>query len=241
MPISLELAISLVRDLSGETGENTKHPCPTDSSFLIPYNAQHVVGVGFYDYPGQENARKRRRIQVTEEIVSNFFGGNSNKSKAPSLSDPNARPRSRGAGSSSSHRKRPSQAKPRPSINIQPRGIGPILDPNCNDVLSGRGGRINAHAGNVQFRNLVHSKRNHYLNLQTKKLEKAYIAAEIVRHVRTMEPPGRFLKEDADGVWYDIGDAKAIKKVGQALREDAPEMRQEVGGPDGPTEQSRYL
>jgi len=44
-----------------------------------------------------------------------------------------------------------------------------------------------------------------------------------------MNPPGRFLKEDAsDGFWYDIGDAKAIKKTGQALREDAPGIRNEI-------------
>ena len=44
-----------------------------------------------------------------------------------------------------------------------------------------------------------------------------------------MNPPGRFLKEDSsDGFYYDIGDAKAIKKVGQALREDASGIRNEI-------------
>jgi hypothetical protein len=31
-------------------------------------------------------------------------------------------------------------------------------------------------------------------------------------------------------MWFDIGDAKAIKKTGQALREDAPEIRPEIDG-----------
>jgi hypothetical protein len=41
-----------------------------------------------------------------------------------------------------------------------------------------------------------------------------------------MDPPGRFLKEDrvGVGVWFDMGDASAIKKTGQALREDAPDI-----------------
>ena len=68
----------------------------------------------------------------------------------------------------------------------------------------------------------------------TKKLEKAHIAAGVVQQIRNMEPSGRFLKEDGDsGMWYDIGDAKAIKKVGQALREDAPDIREEDGEEGG--------
>ena len=122
-----------------------------------------------------------------------------------------------------------SVAQPRPSIRVPARGIGPILLPNGNDVLSGRGGRINAHAGNVQFREMVNQRKSEYLNVSTKKLEKAHIAATIVREVRGMVPSGRFLKQDSDtGMWYDIGDTKAIKKVGQALREDAPDIRQEI-------------
>jgi hypothetical protein len=68
------------------------------------------------------------------------------------------------------------------------------------------------------------------LSKETKKLEKAHIAADLVYYIRGLTPPGRFLKEESDGngVWWDIGDAKAFKKVGQALREDAPGIR----GPD---------
>lgn len=121
---------------------------------------------------------------------------------------------------------RRSTAQPRPVHKVPERGIGPISDPNENDVLCGRGGRINSHAGNVQFRDIIHSKKPEYLAPTTKKLEKAHIAAGIVNDIRSKDPPGRFLKEDAGtGMWFDIGDAKAIKKTGQALREDAPEIR----------------
>merc|ERR1739848_933010 len=73
---------------------------------------------------------------------------------------------------------------------------------------------------------IIHSKKKEYLAPTTKKLEKAHIAAGIVNDIRTMNPPGRFLKEEkGTGMWYDIGDAKAIKKAGQALREDAPSIR----------------
>ena len=122
-----------------------------------------------------------------------------------------------------------STAQPRPAIIVPPRGIGPISEPNENDVLCGRGGRVSAHEGNVQFREIVAANKKEYLAKTTKKLEKAHIAARIVEQFRTMNPPGRFLKEDpgtcTGGLWYDIGDAKAIKKAGQALREDAADIR----------------
>ena len=83
----------------------------------------------------------------------------------------------------------------------------------------------------MQFRDTIHSKKKEYLAPSTERLEKAHIAAGIVNDIRTMDPPGRFLKEDkGTELWFDIGDAKAIKKTGQALREDAPDIRPEIGG-----------
>ena len=54
----------------------------------------------------------------------------------------------------------------------------------------------------------------------TRKLQKAHIAANVVRTIR--REGGRFLREDSNntGMWYEIGDARAIRKAGQALRED---------------------
>lgn len=100
------------------------------------------------------------------------------------------------------------------------------------DVLSGRGGRINAHPGNVRFRAIISSRRAEYLSPKTKKLEKAHIAAEVVREIRDNHG-GRFLKQQKDGYWEEIGDAKAIKKVGQALREDC-------GSADGETSSNMF-
>jgi hypothetical protein len=111
-------------------------------------------------------------------------------------------------------------AQPRPAIYVKPRGIGPVWNFIDADVLSGRGGRINAHAGNVALRAHVASRAAEYGHVKTKKLDKAYIAAEIVKQIRA--DGGRFLKQDPDGAWFDIGDFKAIKKVSQALREGAP-------------------
>jgi hypothetical protein len=167
--------------------------------------------------------RKRQRRQAAAIVVDSLWNnGNGNNNDTDG---------------SSSTPARKSTAQPRPKLTIPPKGIGPIAEPNVNDVLCGRGGRINSHRGNVRFRDIINSKKSIYLAPTTKKLEKAHIAAGIVNDIRSMDPPGRFLKEEkGTGMWYDIGDAKAIKKTGQALREDAPEIRPAIdveGGSSG--------
>jgi hypothetical protein len=89
-----------------------------------------------------------------------------------------------------------------------------------NDILLAPSGHD--YAGNVWLRGIVAERKKAYLSAETKKLETAHIAAKIVHSIRRLDPPGRFLQEGADGsgVWWDIGDAMAYKKVAQALRED---------------------
>ena len=170
---------------------------------------------------------KRQRKQTAALVVQSLWNNNSNSSSTGGThnnAETAAPPKLTNMG-------RKSTAQPRPKLNVAPKGIGPVVNPNDNDVLCGRGGRINSHAGNVQFRDIIASKKKEYLAPTTKKLEKAHIAAAIVNDIRHMDPPGRFLKEDAaTKEWWDIGDAKAIKKVGQALREDAPEIRGDIEG-----------
>lgn len=111
--------------------------------------------------------------------------------------------------------------------DIQPGHGGLITTPGSNDVLNGRGGRINSHKGNIQFRQLVHKFKHTYL--QSKKLDKVKIANQIVLEVRSLNPSGRFLREDnVSGKWVEIGDDKARKKAGQAMREKSDETRKEM-------------
>ena len=198
----------------------------------LPYNPHQPVG--FFEYPLsyiQDNDRKRQRRQTPGNVlIQTLFNRGNNSAAAAPMGNGNYPVSGPGGASAAQNaikaaKKKQSTAQPRPKIAIPPGGIGPILDPNINDVLSGRGGRINAHVGNVQFREIVAEQKKIYLAKDTKKLEKAHIAADIVYFIRRMDPPGRFLKEDVNGAWWDIGDQKAIKKVGQALREDAPEIR----------------
>ena len=76
-----------------------------------------------------------------------------------------------------------------------------VTDVGPNDVLCGRGGKINNHPGNRAFRDLIKEHQDSYL--QSKKKLKPNVAASIVRIIR--ERKGRFLKKDfATGAFYQI-------------------------------------
>mmetsp|Transcript_10533 Transcript_10533/g.11969 ORF Transcript_10533/g.11969 Transcript_10533/m.11969 type:complete len:230 (+) Transcript_10533:266-955(+) len=200
-----------------------RRPYPFDQQFTVDHPYNNVADQLDSSCVSQQYNRKRQRRQAAAVVVESLWNNNSNTSSGNTSISTTNNSRN-GTATTASDRK--STAQPRPVLNVPPRGIGPITDPNENDVLCGRGGRINSHAGNVQFRDIIHSKKKEYLAPSTKKLEKAHIAAGIVNDIRTMDPPGRFMKEDrGTGMWFDIGDAKAIKKTGQALREDAPDIR----------------
>jgi hypothetical protein len=62
--------------------------------------------------------------------------------------------------------------------------------------------------------------------LSAKKKEKAVIAKRIVDIVKANG--GRFLRKDASHVWVDAGDAKAVSKTSQALREGLDVRNQRV-------------
>lgn len=96
-----------------------------------------------------------------------------------------------------------------------------ISKPHPHDVLAGRGNSINSHPGNQYFRSLVKHLKNEYV--VTPKPEKPLFAKVIVKHVKALQPPGRFLKKNGD-FWEDIGERKALDKTRQALREDADKI-----------------
>lgn len=109
---------------------------------------------------------------------------------------------------------------PPPFPNVSPGQGGSVYSPDRNDVLSGRGSQVNNHEGNIQFRALISEWKPAYNASNIANLEKTHICAEIVARIRTMQPPGRFLQFDERlRAWLEIGDLKARKKAGQALRQ----------------------
>jgi len=104
-----------------------------------------------------------------------------------------------------------------------------IRSPHEHDVLSGRGGSINSHSGNIRFREWVRVRKNDY-NLAPTKAEKARVAQEVIDLVRGQEPSGRFLQKDPThvgmgGWWVEIDEERVMAKTSQALREGAPQIR----------------
>ena len=81
---------------------------------------------------------------------------------------------------------------------------GAIENPTDFDVLFGRGGLTNAHPGNKRFRDVISLHRPDYI--RAIKMDKPAVARKIVRSIRQGTPPGRFLKKNDDGKWYDVGD-----------------------------------
>jgi hypothetical protein len=97
-------------------------------------------------------------------------------------------------------------------------GTTPITETNEYDVLFGRGGMTNNHAGNKRFRDVISLHRPDYV--RAIKIEKPNVARRIVAAIRGGNPPGRFLKRNGnDLMWYDVGNRHATEKTSQGLRE----------------------
>jgi hypothetical protein len=120
--------------------------------------------------------------------------------------------------------KRPDFAVSNKKIKLFPvseDGGEAFSDPPNHFVLCGRGERTNRHAGNKTFRRLVDINKSLYHSSDRKK--KSLLATSIVQAIYRQDPPGRFIRENKNScLWVDVGMKQAIKKTGQALRENAP-------------------
>ena len=88
-----------------------------------------------------------------------------------------------------------------------------------NDVLLGRGTPINTHKGNITFRDIVKQHKDNYLCAKNN-YEKYLIGMEVQRKIRSLSPPGHFLRRHSKtNIWIEIDDNEIRKKIFQALRE----------------------
>ena len=96
-----------------------------------------------------------------------------------------------------------------------------------NDVLSGRGVIIAEHPGNKRYRALIstHYDKDYCETYTTS--EKRAVAENIIKHIRELDPPGRFLQRDGNckkargltGPWEVINHDAVVKKACQGLRD----------------------
>lgn len=92
------------------------------------------------------------------------------------------------------------------------------IQPHENDILMGRGGKNNQHVGNEKLRGLARLQSENYRAASKK--GKSCISRDLVKQVRNLNPPGRFLKKNnGTGAWEDVGDDVAREKASQVLRD----------------------
>jgi hypothetical protein len=110
----------------------------------------------------------------------------------------------------------------------QEKTMARMMEPHDNDILMGRGGKNNQHVGNGRLRGLARLQSKNYRNASKK--GKSYISRELVKQVRLLNPPGRFLKKNLDtGDYEDVGDDVAREKASQVLRDAVAVTTQSPG------------
>ena len=110
---------------------------------------------------------------------------------------------------------------PHPHLNRPPVIV------HDHDVLSGRGVNIAGHPGNQRYRTLISTRKDEDYCEKYSTSEKRAVAEEIIKHIHSLDPPGRFLKREGggrrsrglSGPWEVLNHDQCVKKVCQALRD----------------------
>jgi hypothetical protein len=88
-------------------------------------------------------------------------------------------------------------------VQLKESGVFNEIDlPGRNIVLLGRGKTVQNHLGNMKMHKGIESTMEEYQ--QARKLEKKYVALEVIVLVRKYG--GRFLKRNPDGWWEKVSD-----------------------------------
>jgi len=148
-------------------------------------------------------------------------------------------------------RKRNRQTESTPMLDTPvPTGpLEPIIENpfgvHDHDILSGRGAFVNGHIGNQRLRTLAMERKMQFDGGNY--TEKRALATEIVQIIKSLDPPGRFLRRKArtkasenttgenqwnlpprglDGSWELLNDEKSIHKACQVMRDiDRPDRK----------------
>ena len=92
--------------------------------------------------------------------------------------------------------------------------------PHDHDVINGRGNYSFRHPGNHRFRNIICKIKKE--DIKSTLDEKKKYAQDVIDKIKSLNPPGRFLKQDitcARRSWYELGEKDTLIKTRQALRE----------------------
>ena len=121
---------------------------------------------------------------------------------------------------------------------VLPQGISPVLPHNNeptrlsadyqvtdSDVVCGRGRANCNRTGNQRFRRIVRQFVPDYIKAASR-VEKAAVLSTIVDVIREgnhndddQDCGGRFVKQDRNGTWWELGELSCREKAGHAIRE----------------------
>ncbi|GAX20593.1 hypothetical protein FisN_3Hh556 [Fistulifera solaris] len=109
------------------------------------------------------------------------------------------------------------------------------IQPSENDILLGRGGKNNQHSGNEKLRAFARVQARKY-NTSSKK-GKSILSRILVKQMRELDPPARFLKKDqATGKWEEAGEDTAREKASQVLRDAVAQLEGSSDEPESTNE-----
>jgi hypothetical protein len=108
--------------------------------------------------------------------------------------------------------------------------VASMSNPRDVDVLCGRGGLINKHAGNIIYRKIVDHNKPFYQSVHKK--HRILVSQSIVQSIVNFG--GRFLILNKTKAWTKIGYKRAVQKTSQALRERNTADEHEVTEGDEP-------
>jgi hypothetical protein len=95
-----------------------------------------------------------------------------------------------------------------------------------HDILCGRGAFVNGHIGNARLRDLAHARKKPFDNGNY--TEKRTLAMEVVTIIRSLDPPGRFLKR-VDLTKTSLTPAPVIKAADDTNKSDEPDRTLQTG------------
>eukprot|EP00521_Asterionellopsis_glacialis_P009652 CAMPEP_0195286882 /NCGR_PEP_ID=MMETSP0707-20130614/4174_1 /TAXON_ID=33640 /ORGANISM="Asterionellopsis glacialis, Strain CCMP134" /LENGTH=268 /DNA_ID=CAMNT_0040346579 /DNA_START=148 /DNA_END=954 /DNA_ORIENTATION=+ len=101
------------------------------------------------------------------------------------------------------------------------------LKPRKNDVLCGRGSIVDEHPGNTHFRQIVNQYKSEYM--QVGREGKRTLALAVIKQLKQMVPPARFLVRDMHtGDWMEADHQTAYNKTTQTLRQKHKRRRRKM-------------
>jgi hypothetical protein len=109
-----------------------------------------------------------------------------------------------------------------------------VTDPNPHDVLLGRGSHLVKYEGNIEFRRLIHERKEEYIS-SVRHSQKDYIARDVISKVKSKN--GRFLRKvdnpmemkkynipaNITSAWVHVDEGVVVEKIKQAFRDSCKE------------------